>query len=456
MSTGQATEVAGAESTILESETPGPAGAPAGPKPAGAGKHVAWQVIVALVLVLAAHALLPFTKPDKEGDDAQYVMLARDLAFGGGELYRNRPDASLHFPPGYPFLLSLFVERDSLGWAPLVQRVYYGLTVVLASGWATLTFGAGVGWTVFGLVAVNPALLGSSSVLASEGPHTVLYVAGFMIWMRFLRTRQPAVLALCALSLGLAAFVRGYGLLLLAFLPLILIVALRKEPWQAILRYVAVYLAVWAIVLAPWAIRNYRVWHHFVLMTTPGTTVYSAWFPPAPLAFGRMADDDVSRQANQITDHFEQDRFYVKAAAKRILEEPVLAVTTTLQKYVFYVMPFDWEFFGRYNAEGRLRPSLHYVYVFMLPFLLLYVWHHRRSEEFWWGPMAPVLYGLLITGLILGIPRFRLCIEPLLTAFAAVALVRWARENPAVRCAAAGGYFLVCLAGAYVFMKVVE
>ncbi|TAJ10892.1 MAG: hypothetical protein EPO61_01030 [Nitrospirae bacterium] len=426
--------------------------APASSPPA---LHIALQIAGACVMVLVTHFFLPFTLPDKGGDDAQYVMLARDLAFGGGELYRNRPDASLHFPPGYPFLLSLFVERDSLGWAPLVQRIYYGLTVVLAAGWATLTFGAGVGWTVFGLVAMNPALLGSSSMLASEGPHVILYMIGFMAWMWFLRTQRVAALALCAFSLALAAFVRGYGLLLLVFLPVLLMLALRKEPWQRVLRYVAIYLAIWAVVLAPWAIRNYRVWHHFVLMTTPGTTIYSAWFPPAPLAFGRMANDDVSRQANQITDHFEQDRFYVQAAAKRILDEPGLALTTTLQKYALFVMPFDWEFFGRYNAEGRLRPSLHYIYIFMLPFLLLYIWRHRRSEEFWWGPMAPVLYGLVMTALILGIPRFRLCVEPLLMGYAAAALVGWAGENR-VRWSAAGGYFVVCLVSAYVFMKLVE
>lgn len=220
------------------------------------------------------------------------------------------------------------MERGSLGWAPFMQRVYYGLTVGIAAVWATLSFGTGVGWVVFGLLALNPALLGSSSMLASEGPHVILYMIGFMTWMWFLRTRRLAILALCAFSLALAAFMRGYGLLLLVFLPVLLVLALRKEPWRKMLRYVAVYLAVWAI-------RNYRVWHHFVLMTTPGTTIYSAWFPPAPLAFGRMADDDISRQANQITDHFEQDRFYVKAAAKRILDEPGLAVKTTLQKYAF-------------------------------------------------------------------------------------------------------------------------
>jgi hypothetical protein len=350
----------------------------------------------------------------------------------------------------------MVVERDGLGWAPLMQRMYYGLTIGVAAVWATLSFGTSVGWTVFGLVAVNPALLGSSSMLASEGPHTVLYVTGFLAWLWFLRTRRVAPLGLCALSLALAACVRGYGLMLVAFLPLLLMVTLRAEPWRRILGYVAVYLAVWVIVLAPWAIRNYRVWGHFVLLTTPGTTIYSAWFPPAPLAFGRMANDEVSRQANQIEDHFEQDRFYLKATAKRILEEPGLALTTTMQKYVFFVMPFDWEFFGRINAEGRLRPSLHFIYVFILPFLLLYVWQNRKCEVFWWGLMAPVLYGAVMTALILGIPRFRLCIEPLLTIYAATALVNWVRVNPPVRKKAAGGYFLICLVSAYAFMALVE
>lgn len=54
--------------------------------------------------MIFAHVLLPFTLPHREADDAQYVMLARDLKFSGGELYRNRPDASLHFPPGYPLI----------------------------------------------------------------------------------------------------------------------------------------------------------------------------------------------------------------------------------------------------------------------------------------------------------------------------------------------------------------
>lgn|GEM_PF-2072565 len=455
MSPGHAAEAAGVELATRGNGVHG-AAVPAARELTGPGKHVVWQIIGALVLVLAVHALLPFTQPNKGGDDAQYVMLARDLAFGGGELYRNRPDASLHFPPGYPFLLSFILEHDGLGWAPFAQRMYYGLTVMLAAGWATMTFGAGVGWVVFALVAVNPALLGSSSMLASEVPHVILYTFGFIAWLQFLRTRRVTFLAGCAFSLALAAFMRGYGLLLLGFLPVLLMLALRKEPWRRVLGYVVVYLAVWVVVLAPWAIRNYRVWHHFVLMTTPGTTIYSAWFPPAPLAFGRMADDDISRRANQITDHFEQDRFYLKATAKRILEEPGLALTTTLQKYAFFVMPFDWEFFGRINAEGRLRPSLHFIYVFILPFLLLYVWQNRGSENFWWGPMAPVLYGVVMTALIVGIPRFRLCIEPLLTIYAATALMNWVRVNPPIRKTVAGGYFLICVVSAYAFMKLVE
>lgn len=419
-------------------------------------RHIALQVSGACLLVLFAYLFLPFTLPVKGDDDEQYVILARDLRFGGGELYHSRPDASLHFPPGYPFLLSRFVGREGLGMAPFMQRVYYGLTVVIAAVWATLSFGTGVGWTVFVLVALNPALLGSSSMLASEGPHTVLYVAGFLTWLWFLRTSRVAVLGLCALSLALAAYMRGYGLLLVAFLPLLLMVTLRAEPWRRILGYMAVYLTVWAIVLAPWAVRNYRVWGHFVLLTTPGTTIYSSWFPPRPLTFGLMANDDVTQQANQITDHFEQDRFYLRATVNRILADPGRALITTMQKYVFFLVPFDWEFFGRINAKGRLRPSLHFVYLFILPFVLSHIWQNRRDQSFWCGPLAPVLYGLAMTALILGIPRFRLCIEPLLTAYAAVSLVRWIRVNPPMRRAVAMGYFLFCLVSAYAFMKLVE
>jgi hypothetical protein len=141
---------------------------------------------------------------------------------------------------------------------------------------------------------------------------------------------------------------------------------------------------------------------------------------------------------------------------KRILADPVFALETTARKYAFYVMPFDWEFFGWFNEAGRQRPSLHFVYVFMLPFALLYIWQHRRDEAFWLGYMAPTLFGLLMTALILGIPRFRLCIEPFLTVFAAVYLVQWISANPRWRGAVAGSYFLACLAGAYGFAQLVR
>lgn len=417
-------------------------------------RHLVLQAAAAILVVVAANWWLPFTPP--QSDALGYLLLARDLKYDGGFLYHTEPETSLHFPPGYPWLLSFFVGRDELGSAPLVQRAFDGLTIAVGSIWATVQFGTGAGWLVFALLSINPAFLASSSMLASEAPHAVLYLIGFLAWFRFIQTRKSGPLVLCALSLALATYLRSYGLLLAAVLPVLIVIALRAHPWRRTLGYGTLFVGIWSLVMAPWTVRNYELYGHFIPMTMSGSTMYAAWFPPGPKQFGMMAQDEVVEQARKIQDPFERNLFYERAAIRKILSDPVTTLQTVVRKLAFYVMPFDWEFFGKYNDQGRLRPSLHFVYVFLLPFAAVYAWQNRRDEVFWLGYMAPILFGLMMTVLVYGIPRFRLCIEPFLTVFAAVYLVQWISANPRWRGAVAGSYFLACLAGAYGFAQLVR
>ena len=418
-------------------------------------RHIAFQVLGAALIVLVTNWFLPFTQPSGS-DDSWYLLLARDIKFEGGRLYQDQSGAFLHSPPGYPWLLNHFIGRHDLGQAPFIQRAYHGLTISICSIWATTMFGVGVGWLVFGLLALNPALVASSGMLSSEAPHAPLYLLGFLAWFQFVKAQRIWPLLLSALCLALSAYVRAYGLLLIAFLPLLILIHLRHAPWQRIFGYVAAYMTCWVLVLAPWALRNYQLFDHFVPMTISGRTVYSAWFPPGPKQLGMMAHDEITAEAGKIADPFERDRFYLHATVEKILSNPGLAVISTVRKYVFYLMPFDWEFFGRYNERGRKRPSLHFVYVFLSPFALLYIWHNRRNEEFWVGYMSPILFGLMMTGLVYGSPRFRLCIEPFLTIYAAAYLLTWIAENPSYRRRLAGGYLVACSGGAYVFALLVQ
>jgi len=418
-------------------------------------RHLALQVVASCLVVLATYWVIPFTQPLR-ADASKYLLLARDLKYDSGYLFHNEPGASLHFPPGYPWLLSLFVQREDLGLVPLVQRLYLGITVAVGTIWATMAFGVGVGWLVFGLLAVNPALVSSSAMLASEAPHVPLYLLGFLAWVRFVKTRSTASLLLTSFCLALSVYLRTYGLLLAAFMPVLIVVGFRNHPWRRTLWHVVAFVTCWILVLAPWTIRNYEIFGHFVPMTMTGQSLYSSWFPPAPFLFGMMARDEVVEEADKIKDPFERNDFYRQSTVKKILAGPGQALETIVLKYIFYLMPFDWEFFGTYNATGRLRPSLHFVYVFLLPFAWLYIWQNRGNEEFWVGPMAPILFGLTMTALTYGIPRFRLCIEPFLTVYAAIYLSTWVSRDPAFRRRLAAGYFLLCLGGAYVFGRLVQ
>lgn len=417
-------------------------------------RQVVWQVVGALIVVLTCARVVPFAGPSGS-DDSAYLLLARDIRFEGGTLYRTQPEASLHFPPGYPWMLGFVVERDSLGYAPLLQRTFQGLVIAIGSVWATAVFGAGVGWLVFGLLALNPSLIYSSAMLSSEAPHMVLFLLGFIAWFQFARTGKAGSLVLSAGCLALSTYVRAYSLLLALFLPVFIIIRFWGQPRAVALRYVGMFCLCWVLILGPWTIRNFLSYGRFVPITTTGSSLYSAWFPPGPRQFGMMAHDEVSEQAMKIADVFERDAFYRQATVRKILADPAAALGTTLRKYLFYLMPFDWEFFGRYNVDGRLRPSLHYVYLFTLPFALIYIWRHRLNREFWVGPIAPLLFGLTMTGATYGIPRFRLCVEPFLIVFAAAFLWTWMTGNVRARVPLAGAYFLVCGGVAYAVTRLV-
>ena len=418
------------------------------------GKHLVFQIAGAIVVVLVVHFALPFVQTPM-ADDARYLLLARDLRFDGGVLYRDRPDVSIIHAPGYPWLLSFFVERDSLGWAPIVQRIYLGMVLIIGSGWATITCGVGVGWLVFLLLAINPALVASSSRLASESPHAVLYLVGFLAWFRFIRTGCIRSLILSIGCLACSTYLRSYSLLLLVFLPLLILIRFHQKAWRVQLLYIGGILTVWVLVLAPWTLRNYERFGQFVPMTMTGGALYSAWFPPGLWKLGMMADDEVTRQAETILDPFERDKFYRQETIRKIVSDPVNSLTATFRKYMFYLMPLDWEFFGRPNKTGRVRPSLHFVYVFLFPFMAGYVWQNRRDINFWTGPMAPILFGLFMTGVVYGIPRLRLCVEPFLTIFASMYLAQWLSINFWPRGMVVVGYFLACVVGGWVFTHVV-
>jgi hypothetical protein len=92
-------------------------------------------------------------------------------------------------------------------------------------------------------------------------------------------------------------------------------------------------------------------------------------------------------------------------------------------KFLYYVSPFDWEFFGR---DGVVN----FTYALTLPLALFGLWDARRRG---WRPVLlalPAAFLLLLSLALYGSPRLRFPAEPLLMVLAGSGLaVAWNRAG---------------------------
>ena len=106
------------------------------------------------------------------------------------------------------------------------------------------------------LAAVYPHLAYYSIHFASEPLFTLLLTLSKWAFLRAMRRNSAAWYLASGLLLGCAALTRPVGFY---FFPFYILIALwkRQAPWTSVLARHAVYLAGIAIVVAPWAARNY-------------------------------------------------------------------------------------------------------------------------------------------------------------------------------------------------------
>ncbi len=221
--------------------------------------------IVLAVVVRSALWVPRFSEPLEDPD--KYLTLARSLADGQGFEILGRPSA--YRPPLYPVMLVPVVRTS-----PRFQVWgIAGLHLILAAGTVGLTWRAARRWglgplraaTAAVLVALDPVLAIQSRSVMTEtlaafllaGALNALATTGWKsgaisgIWLGLAGLCRPSTLA-CAVLCGLAGLIFGPGT--------------RR---QRISRTLAMGTMV-ILVLAPWAIRNARVFGEPVWTTTHG------------------------------------------------------------------------------------------------------------------------------------------------------------------------------------------
>ena len=263
-------------------------------------------------------------------DAGSYLTLAAGVAHTGDYSTSRAPGAgaggtrgpSAYFPPGFPYFLAGVdiadghrTARDgAVHPARLSQAVLGTVTVGLVGLVALELFGVTVALVALGLAAVYPVLIELSAVLVAENLMTALVLAAVYALLRAPRSARPYAWIGGAGGLaGLATLSHANALVIL---PALIAGVIWAKPT---ISASALMLAVWAVVLLPWTLRNEHQLHHFIPVTDEsGITLVgtynraSAANPRVPykwrLYYGIPGERRLVRESSRLTEVQLSDR----------------------------------------------------------------------------------------------------------------------------------------------------
>jgi 4-amino-4-deoxy-L-arabinose transferase-like glycosyltransferase len=366
------------------------------------------------------------------GDAVTYHEWARTIADGTGwvkvphpelGLLHVRPDPSAEHPPLFSLVLAGFWKLGIHSYtAQKLVVCFIGASTVAFAGLAGREAGGErVGLVAAALAAVYPLLWVADGTLLAESLYAAFVAAALWLALRFLRTRSLVDAGWLGLAAGLGALSRGEALLLL---PLLLLpLAWQRRSWRA----GAVMLAGFAVVVAPWTVRNVAKFDEPVLISTNSSSVFAGancdrvyhgdliglW---SFSCYGPVKRGDESQEA---LEYRRQGFDYARDHARRL---PLIAAIRFARVWELYrpLQQVQYEF-----LEGRSRWASRAGLVLYYPTLLLaiggvFVLRRRRFPVWPFLAFAALVSVVAVT--VYGITRFRIAAEPALIVLAAVSI----------------------------------
>ena len=322
------------------------------------------------------------------------------------------------------FALAFLLFGPNLPAALLLQCGLSALTALVIGAtarqiWQRERAGIAATWAT----ALYLPLAVHASLLLSETVFIFTIALAFWLFERARRQgmRRAGTLLLGGAAFGAAALARPVGLYAAPLLGIWAYLELRQL--RPALRATALLALGCALVILPWTIRNYAVYHQLVLVDTNGGV--SFWF-------GTIDDPDDQRMQDVWKATLPNSALRQQAALQLGLEnirrDPLRYIGRMRNKTAALWQP-DLRLFAGNAVTGVTLPQrslsfnlvsdAQYVALMLLGLLGLTV--TRRAERNWALLLWP-LYGTLLTALTLGHPRLRLPLLVTLLIYAALPL----------------------------------
>ena len=230
-----------------------------------------WGVVaVGLVLRLAILSQTS-TLGTTIGDEQQYSQLGQSILAGDGLAWAPDRPTSLR-PPLYPALLAAIWSIAG----PLNMQAVRAFQILLALATTVVVYFLGariydrrIGRYAAAACWLYPSLIFFNSLILTETLFTLLLVTCVLFGVVLVQTPRWWAALLCGISLGLAALTRS----VVWPMPLILCPLLgvfMRAPLARRVALPAIVLAGYAIVVAPWAVRNTRLQGVVTIVDTMG------------------------------------------------------------------------------------------------------------------------------------------------------------------------------------------
>src|SRR4029453_6311432 len=204
-------------------------------------------------------------------DEQHYVQLARNIVAGNGFAWAPGAPAWVG-PPLFPGLVSAFffvAGAWNLQAVRAVQILLALLTIPVICELGRRTFSAAAGRYAAAIVFLYPSFVFFNFTILTETLFSLLLVTFVLLTVMLVQSPRVAIAFLCGVTLGLAALTRS----VLWPLPLLLcplLAVLVPGSLRIRLAVPAVVLAGYAIVVAPWAVRNTRLQGVLTIVDTMG------------------------------------------------------------------------------------------------------------------------------------------------------------------------------------------
>lgn len=363
---------------------------------------------IAIVLALGLRIAAAIVLPDQHFPDSASYRL------GAASLWTTGRISETLVMPLYPVLIGL----TGPGWGQVTLDVLLSAALVWLVHRVVLTmFGDRAAAALAALAtSIYPFFIFYAVVGVTETLYITLLLGTFDCWYRK-RFLAAAVLAV------LSILTRPTLDLLNPLLILVFALAVHRMSFAAGLRQLAVYAAVYCVLMSPWWLHNYRAYGTFVHLNLGSGVMLYTGNNPLNRSGGGLRSERAAEPFDTIADPLVRDRAMWKAGVDYIRTHPKRFAELAIAKFLRFWRP--WPYAQDYVTPLYISLSLlSFVPTLLLTILYLVAWGWRDRAV-----IAPIFllagYMTAVHMVLASSLRYRLPLEPFMIILAATAVSRF-------------------------------